>query len=169
VLATWIFLASAYGGGWPVLSLAVLSSHRQSVYLSQLFLDTDYCLGGDLNPNLSTVQHANSYHRAPHEECMSGINYPLLRPISQPWANSKVWIRGQCISGLATYFPDYAGTKLSCFTIWWPCRNRGWQKMWWGDMIQQDMKVLQLKKEDTGDRKKWRKRIRVADLSPGTD
>jgi len=35
--------------------------------------------------------------------------------------------------------------------------------------IQQDMKLLQLKKEDTGDRKKWRRRIRVAHPSPRMD
>jgi len=32
-------------------------------------------------------------------------------------------------------------------------------------MIQQDMKSLRLKKEHTGDRKKWRSRLRVADPS----
>jgi len=29
--------------------------------------------------------------------------------------------------------------------------------------LHQDVKLLRLKKEDTGDRKKWRRRIRVAD------
>jgi len=33
----------------------------------------------------------------------------------------------------------------------------------------QDMKSLRLKKEHTGDRKKWRGRIQVADPSPGRD
>jgi len=32
-------------------------------------------------------------------------------------------------------------------------------------MIQQDIKSLRLKKEDTGDRKKWRRMIREADPS----
>jgi len=36
-------------------------------------------------------------------------------------------------------------------------------------MIQQDTKSLRLKKEHTGDQKKWRKRIRVAELIPGRD
>ena len=39
---------------------------------------------------------------------------------------------------------------------------RVWNKRW-GDMIQQDMKFLRLKKEDrpTDDRKKWRRRLRI--------
>jgi len=36
-------------------------------------------------------------------------------------------------------------------------------------MIQQDMKSLRLKKEDTDDRKKWRRRIHAADPSPRKD
>ena len=48
-------------------------------------------------------------------------------------------------------------------------RSRGRQKKRWGDMIQQDLKSLRLKKEDTGDRNKWRRRIRVADPSAGRD
>jgi len=48
-------------------------------------------------------------------------------------------------------------------------RSQGRQKKRWGDIIQQDMKSLRLKKEHTGDRKKWRGRIRAADLSPGRD
>ena len=47
-------------------------------------------------------------------------------------------------------------------------RSQGRQKKRWGDIIQ-DMKSLQLKKEHTADRKKWRGRIRVADPSPLTD
>ena len=47
-------------------------------------------------------------------------------------------------------------------------RSQGREKNRWEDMMQQDMKLLQLKKEDTGDRKKWR-RIHVADSSPGRD
>jgi len=46
-------------------------------------------------------------------------------------------------------------------------RSRGRQKKRWGDMIQQDMKSLRLKKEDTGDRKKWCGRIQVTDPSLG--
>src|SRR6218665_2568028 len=49
------------------------------------------------------------------------------------------------------------------------CCSRGRQKKRWGDMIQQDMKSLRLKKEHTGDRKTWRGRIRVADPSPRRD
>src|SRR6218665_1219189 len=41
------------------------------------------------------------------------------------------------------------------------CRSRGRLKKRWGDMILQDMKSLRLRKEHTGDRKKWRGRIRV--------
>src|SRR6218665_1313947 len=48
-------------------------------------------------------------------------------------------------------------------------RIRGRNKKQWGDMIIQDMKLIQLEKEDTGDRKKWRKRICLADSSPGMD
>jgi len=40
---------------------------------------------------------------------------------------------------------------------WW------WQKKRWGDMIQQDINSLRLKKEQTGDQKKWGGRIQVAD------
>jgi len=39
------------------------------------------------------------------------------------------------------------------------------RRMQWGDMIQQDMTSLRLKKEDTGGRKKLRNRIEVADPS----
>jgi len=41
-------------------------------------------------------------------------------------------------------------------------RIRGRQKKRWGDMIQ-DMKLFRVKKEDRppGERKKWRRRIRV--------
>jgi len=46
-------------------------------------------------------------------------------------------------------------------------RSPGRQKKRWGDMIQQDMKLLRLKKEDTGDRKKWRRSNHVADPSLG--
>ena len=38
-------------------------------------------------------------------------------------------------------------------------------RRWW-NMIQQDMKLLQLMKEDTGDRNRWRRRIRVANPLP---
>jgi len=34
--------------------------------------------------------------------------------------------------------------------------HRGRQKKQWGDTIQQDVKFLRLKKEHTGERKKWR-------------
>jgi len=47
--------------------------------------------------------------------------------------------------------------------------SRGRQKKRCGDIIQQDMKSLLLKKEHTGDRKKWRRKIQVADPSPGRD
>jgi len=42
-------------------------------------------------------------------------------------------------------------------------RSRGRQKKRWGDITQQDMKSLRLKKEHAADRKKWRGRIRVAE------
>src|SRR6218665_3298758 len=42
-------------------------------------------------------------------------------------------------------------------------RSRGRQKKRWGDTIQQDMTLLRLKKEDTGDRKKSRGRNHVVD------
>jgi polyphosphate kinase 2 (PPK2 family) len=45
-------------------------------------------------------------------------------------------------------------------------RSRGRQKKRWEDVIQQDLKLLKLKKEDTGNRDKWSRRIRVADPSP---
>jgi len=48
-------------------------------------------------------------------------------------------------------------------------RSRGRQKKRWGDIMQQDMKSLRLKKEHTADRKKWRGKIRVADPSPLRD
>ena len=48
-------------------------------------------------------------------------------------------------------------------------RSRGRQKKRWEAMIQQDMKLCRLKKEHAGDRKKWRRRICVADPSPGRD
>jgi len=48
-------------------------------------------------------------------------------------------------------------------------RSRGQQKKRRGDIIQQDMKSLRLKKEHTADRKKWRGRIRVADPSSVRD
>lgn len=48
-------------------------------------------------------------------------------------------------------------------------RSRGRQKKRWRDSIQQDIKLLNLKKEDVGDRTKWRQRIRVADPSPARD
>ena len=48
-------------------------------------------------------------------------------------------------------------------------RSRGQQKKRWGDITQQDMKSLRLKKEHSTDRKKWRERIRVADPSPLRD
>jgi len=38
-----------------------------------------------------------------------------------------------------------------------------------GDLIQQDMKRLRLNEEDTGDRKKWKRRNGVADPSPWRD
>jgi len=44
--------------------------------------------------------------------------------------------------------------------------SRRQQKKRWADMIQQDMKPLGLKKEHTGDQRKWRRRIRGSDLSP---
>src|SRR6218665_1834310 len=47
--------------------------------------------------------------------------------------------------------------------------SRGQQKKRWGDIIQQDMKSLRLKKEHTADRKKWRGRIQVADSFPVRD
>ena len=47
--------------------------------------------------------------------------------------------------------------------------SRGQQKKRWGDIIHQDMMSLRLKKEHTGDRKKWKGRIRVADPSPVRD
>src|SRR6218665_270028 len=37
------------------------------------------------------------------------------------------------------------------------------------DKIQEDLKMLKLKKEDADDRNKWRRRIRVADPSPRRD
>jgi len=37
--------------------------------------------------------------------------------------------------------------------------SRGQQMKRWGDMIQQDLKSLGMKKEDTGDRNKWRRII----------
>src|SRR6218665_1298423 len=46
-------------------------------------------------------------------------------------------------------------------------RDRGRCKKRGGDIIQQDMKSFRLKEEHTGDRKKWRGRIRVAEISPG--
>ena len=49
------------------------------------------------------------------------------------------------------------------------CRCLGRQKKRWGDMMQQDQKSLRLKKEHTGYRRKWRRRIRVPDLSPERD
>src|SRR6218665_797267 len=47
--------------------------------------------------------------------------------------------------------------------------SRGRQKKRWRDKIQEDLKMLKLKKEDADDRNKWRRRIRVADSSPRTD
>src|SRR6218665_2642380 len=46
-------------------------------------------------------------------------------------------------------------------------RSRGRQKKRWRDKIQEDLKTLKLKKEDADDRNKWRRMIRVADLSLG--
>jgi hypothetical protein len=48
-------------------------------------------------------------------------------------------------------------------------RSRGRQKKRWMDMIQEDLKSLNLKPEDTGKRDMWRQRIRVADPSPARD
>src|SRR6218665_3619023 len=48
-------------------------------------------------------------------------------------------------------------------------RSRGRQKKRWRDKIQEDLKTLNLKKEDADDRNKWRRRIRVADPSPRRD
>ena len=48
-------------------------------------------------------------------------------------------------------------------------RSRGRQRKRWMDQIQQDLKTLKLKREDTGDRSKWKRRIRVADPSPAMD
>src|ERR1700733_2360735 len=48
-------------------------------------------------------------------------------------------------------------------------RSRGRQKKRWMDMIQEDLKSLNLKPEDTGRRDMWRQRIRVADPSPARD
>src|SRR6218665_2632096 len=45
-------------------------------------------------------------------------------------------------------------------------RSRGRQKKRWMDMIQEDLKFLNLKPDDTGRRNLWRQRIRVADPSP---
>src|SRR6218665_2183309 len=45
-------------------------------------------------------------------------------------------------------------------------RSRGRQKKRWMDMIQGDLKSLNLKPEDTGRRDMWRQRIRVPDPSP---
>jgi len=47
--------------------------------------------------------------------------------------------------------------------------GQGRQKKRCEDTIPQCMKLLQLKKEVNGDRKKWRRRIRLADPSPGRD
>jgi hypothetical protein len=44
-------------------------------------------------------------------------------------------------------------------------RSRGRQKKRWEDAIREDMKQLKLKNEDTKDRGKWKRRIRVADPS----
>jgi len=49
------------------------------------------------------------------------------------------------------------------------CHSRGRQKKRWGDIIQQDMNSLRLKKEHTADRKKWRGRIRVTEPSSVRD
>jgi len=50
VLATSFFLAMAYEGGWPVLSLAVSSSHWQSA-VSVLLID-ELAMGRRWNRNL---------------------------------------------------------------------------------------------------------------------
>ena len=49
-------------------------------------------------------------------------------------------------------------------------RSRGRrQKKRWRDKIQEDLKALNLKKEDADDRNKWRRRIRVVDPFPRRD
>src|SRR6218665_282878 len=48
-------------------------------------------------------------------------------------------------------------------------RSRGRQKKRYMDMIQEDLKFLNLKPDDTGGRDMWRQRIRVADPSPAGD
>src|SRR6218665_3970681 len=48
-------------------------------------------------------------------------------------------------------------------------RSRGRQKKRWMDMIQEDLKFLNPKPDDTGRRDMWRQRIRVADPSPAGD
>jgi len=48
-------------------------------------------------------------------------------------------------------------------------RSRGRQKKRWMDMIQEDLKFLNLKPDDTGRRDTWRQRIQVADPSPAGD
>ena len=48
-------------------------------------------------------------------------------------------------------------------------RSRGRQKKRWEDAIREDMKHLKLKNEDTKDRGKWKRRIRVADPSVERD
>src|SRR6218665_1357602 len=50
---------------------------------------------------------------------------------------------------------------------WLLCYGR--QKKSLGDMMQQDLKSLRLKKEDTGDRNKWRRKICITDPSPGIE
>ena len=42
-------------------------------------------------------------------------------------------------------------------------RSRGQQKKRWGEKLQQGIHFLRLKAEDTGERKKWRRKIRAAD------
>ena len=42
-------------------------------------------------------------------------------------------------------------------------RSRGRPRKRWSDMIRNDMKMLNLRDEDTLDRDEWRRRIRAAD------
>jgi hypothetical protein len=48
-------------------------------------------------------------------------------------------------------------------------RSRGRQRKRWMDVIQQDLKLLNLKQEDATNRILWRQRIRVADPSPARE
>ena len=96
-----IFLATAYEGGWPVLSLTVLSSYWQSavsvLIIAELArgcrwsinLGPNFCPGRGLNPKLSGWQSSTLTNRLPRNPFPSRM-VDWIVPLSQVGGIGKI-------------------------------------------------------------------------------